>query len=86
MQKDIDKINKENKTSQKIISETFRNKYQQHLQHKLTKDKATTFEDLEQLIYDNAVEVGGRVQIKNTKLHIRKEIKEARKQKLTTEK
>ena len=35
------------------------------MQHKLTKDKATTFEDLEQLIYDSAVEVVGRIQIKN---------------------
>ena len=75
-----------NKISQKIISETFRNTYQQHLQHKLSKDKATTFEDLEQLIYNDAVEVVGRFQIKKHQITHQKKIKEARKQKLTTEK
>ena len=61
MQKDIAKIKKENNIS-----------YHQHLRYKLTKDKPTTFEDLEQLIYDNAVKAVGRIQTKNTKLYTKK--------------
>ena len=61
MQKDIAKIKKENNIS-----------YHQHLRYKLTKDKPTTFEDLEQLIYDNAVKAVGRIQTKNTKLFTKK--------------
>ena len=61
MQKDIAKIKKENNIS-----------YHQHLRYKLTKDKPTTFEDLEQLIYGNAVKAVGRIQTKNTKLYTKK--------------
>ena len=61
IQKDIAKIKKENKIS-----------YQQNLQYKLTTDKPNIFEDLEQLIYDNAVKAVGRIQTKNTKLFTKK--------------
>ena len=61
IQKDIAKIKKENNIS-----------YQQHLRYKLTKDKPTTFEDLEHWIYDIVVKAVGTIQTKNTKLYTKK--------------
>ena len=80
------KINKENKFSWKIKSETDCQKYQQRIQYKLTKDEPNTCKESERLIYDSAPKTVPKIQITKHQIVHNKDIKDARKQKLRAKK